>query len=242
MLVRLLDSSAGCQVILQSLSNMYKNITDIISSPRMESFRRNGDDDLETLTRCLWNTQLCESFYPSLQHLEIGLRNSIHNALTFSYRNVRWYKESFICGMCMEDVKYAENALIAAGKDPTDPGRVIAELSFGFWTRLFSSTYQRTLWNNKTFLLRAFPNATAQQRTRNALAAKVDTIRRFRNRVFHHESIISHKLPEIHRSILETTEWINKDLAMLNNAIDRFDTVVSENHYNELKTVVQNLL
>jgi hypothetical protein len=44
----------------------------------------------------------------------------------------RWYKDDFLCQKGREDVEYAEEVLIIAGKDHTDPGRIIAETQFRF--------------------------------------------------------------------------------------------------------------
>lgn len=213
-----------------------------VSSQRFESYRSRTSDDIETFTKCLWNISVCESFYPSLQNLEIGLRNAIHNALTFSYRTSLWFKQSFLCEMCREDIENAEKDLKNKGKDHNDSGRIIAELKFGFWARLFNKHYQQTLWNNKTFLIRVFPNAEARQRIRTNLAVQIDSIRRFRNRVFHHERILGDKIEDIHNNIIEILGWINPILVDTNNLVDRFTVVYSEDHFNRLKGVIQENL
>ncbi|HKK10318.1 MAG TPA: hypothetical protein VJ939_05745, partial [Bacteroidales bacterium] len=63
-------------------------------------------------------------------------------------------------------------------------GRVIAELSFGFWTSLFDSRFEKTLWKN---LRLAFPNCPKHIRQRKTMSSKFNGIRKLRNRIFHHE-------------------------------------------------------
>jgi hypothetical protein len=191
---------------------MLEEFSHIFSSQRLESFRQRGSDDLDMVTRCLWNTALCESLYPTLQLLEVGMRNKIHEALTFCNRTPLWFKGAFLCIQCKEDIEAAENELIKEGRDPNNPGRVVAELNFGFWTRLFNRHYQTYLWNNRTFTGRVFPNATNIQRTRHTLSVRVDNIRRFRNRVFHHQPILSSKLQDRYNDIIELFEWIDPTL------------------------------
>jgi len=70
------------------------------------------------------------------------------------------------------------------------PGRVVAELSFGFWIGLVGKQYDHTLW--VPHLHRAFPHAKAvttspsgekkiQKLKRSAIADWLDSIRRLRN-------------------------------------------------------------
>lgn len=205
-----------------------------ISPQRFDSFRQPGFDDRQTLTNYLWNMCLSESFYPLLQTFEIGLRNAIHNSLTFINRNSLWFKQNFMYPKCLEGVQAAEDELREKGKDHTDVGRIIAELKFGFWTRLFNRHYQQPLWNNKTFLLRTFPNANAKDRLRHLMAVEVDEIRRFRNRVFHHESIISRKIQEMHDKILKILSWINPVLADSVKIIDCVPAIYTNDYFDNL--------
>lgn len=214
---------------------MYETFKTGVSQPRLEAYRQSGFDDWEVLTECLWNTALAESFYPSLQYLEVGLRNSMHNALTFCNRTPHWFKSAFMCDRCGEDVETAEVELKKRGKDHNDPNRMVAELGFGFWVRLFNKHYQQSLWNNKTFLLRAFPNATNTERSRQGFSVRMDEIRRFRNRVFHHERIIGLNVRKFHDEINETIGWISSDLLNATKMVDRFPEVYRKEFREELK-------
>ncbi len=213
---------------------MFEEYKKTISEQRLEAYR-NGYNDLETMARCLWNAALSEAFYPSLLHLEVGLRNSMYRAGTLAFRDPLWFKHSFLCDRCQEDVGVAEYELNRARKDSTDPGRIIAELKFGFWTRLFSRHYEFILWNNGTFISAAFPNAHRRLRVRSKLAARFDRIRNFRNRIFHYEKILNYNFPQHHADILETMSWFDPSLNQVNAIIDRFPTVSSAAYYNDLR-------
>ncbi len=215
---------------------MFNDFRTAISLKRLESYRQNGKDDLDTVSRCLWNVSLCEAFYPSLQLMEVGLRNAIHSALSFSYRTPLWFKEPFLCQMCKEDVVQAENELSSEGKDPADPDHLVSSFRFGFWVRLFGKHYQVPLWNNKTFLIRTFPHAKATERTRSVLAERVDKIRRFRNRVFHHESILKYNLGKRHAEIVEFVGFVNPALSTTLGIIDRFPLVHSTAYFQQIET------
>jgi hypothetical protein len=214
---------------------MFEGFRTSISAQRLDIYRSKNSTDLEVLTYCLFNTAVSESFYSPLQFLEVGLRNAMHDALTFSNNNPRWYKLPFMCDQCKSDIEEAENKLTADGKDANDPGRVVAELKFGFWARLFNKHYQIPLWNNKAFLIRTFPYAKSQERLRHKLAARIDLIRRFRNRIFHHERILGYDLHKYHGDITEIIGWISSDLVIANNAVDRFKGVFSGDFFRTLK-------
>ena len=213
---------------------MFEQYKQAISEQRLEGYR-NGCDDLNTLARCMWNAALCEAFYPSLLHLEVGLRNSLNKAGTSAFRDPLWFKRPFLCDRCQEDVSIAENELNKEGKDCTNPGRIIAELKFGFWTRLFSRQYEAILWNNGIFISTAFPDAHKRVRVRKTLAARFDRIRRFRNRIFHYENILNYNFPQHHADIMETMNWFSPSLSRINTAIDRFAIVSSTDYYNDLR-------
>ena len=62
----------------------------------------------------------------------------------------------------------------------------MAELTLGFWVSLLNTEYERTLWQA---LRRAFPYMPRRERQRRNVSAPLNTFRRFRNRIFHNESI-----------------------------------------------------
>ncbi|ABW15304.1 protein of unknown function DUF1526 [Parafrankia sp. EAN1pec] len=92
------------------------------------------------------------------------------------------------------------------------PGRMIAELTFGFWRYLLTRRYETTLWTPA--LRRAFPNLRPAQRTR--IYNPVDSLVRLRNRVAHHEPIHNRPLATLHHDLLRVAghldggveEWI----------------------------------
>jgi hypothetical protein len=96
----------------------------------------------------------------------------------------------------------AEDALRRERK-PLDAGRVVAELSFGFWTSLFGPRYSG-LWNNH--LVKAFPRRPLQ---RSEVQVRLNSIRKLRNRVAHHEPILSRPLQKDVNQIFDTLSWID---------------------------------
>ena len=107
---------------------------------------------------------------------------------------------------------------------------------------LFIGRYEVTFW--RKLLSAVFPNAPAYLRKRDEIHARLDRIRRLRNRVFHHEPIWHLRdLPEQHRLILETIGWISPAMLAMTGLLDRFDNVYTggtQPYVEGLKSVAEN--
>jgi hypothetical protein len=116
-----------------------------------------------------------------------------------------------------ENLRSAKDNILRQGKLLT-PGRVVAELSFGFWTALISRKYEKRLW--VPHLHKAFPhafrpaNAGMPPRKKPAMlrradiATRLERVRQLRNRIAHHEPILHYELDSEYCRVLEATEWI----------------------------------
>lgn len=197
-----------------------------LSGERMEAYRDrlNDDGNGNLFSHYAWNIALSESLYPSLQMLEIVLRNTIHRAVSEYFGQPDWYDDdSIIHVKDRAAVIKAKKTLLDKNK-PLEPGRVIAELNFGFWTTLMDSRYEQVLWTK--LLKPCFPHFPRYLRTRKNVSARFQRIRRLRNRVFHHEPIWHwHDLAEQHREILEAIAWIEPKARDFVEAIDRFPSL-----------------
>lgn len=123
----------------------------------------------------------------------------------------------------LEKVSVSRKTLVSQGK-PIEPGRIIAELPFGFWSGLFNAPYESILWQK--YLTQVFPHAPRKERTRSNLSRKLNRIRQIRNRIFHHEPVWSWwDLARKHADIVEAIGWISPELQELLKGIDRFPEI-----------------
>src|SRR5205807_3002955 len=97
--------------------------------------------------------------------------------------------------------KGRRTALRIGGKAATS-GRVVAELTLGFWVQLTAKKYEKALWVK--CLYRAFPIKL----NRKALFQRMDSIKRLRNRIAHHEPIFSRNLKQDYVEIIDAIKWI----------------------------------
>ncbi|MBT7066433.1 MAG: hypothetical protein HN919_09035 [Verrucomicrobia bacterium] len=201
-----------------------------LATERLGAYRQDKADEVTTLARYLLNMALCESLYSPLQFAEVALRNAVHASLCDRFDSEGWY-DAIPSGKLLpwqaKQIIAAKDKL--ARDDKTEnPGRIIAELHFGFWTGFFNRRHARTglgfaLTNS------VFSGAPKSERALANLDARWNRIRILRNRVFHHERILHWTdLDDQHRALLQVTGWISPELRELADALDRYTQIRSE--------------
>lgn len=200
-----------------------------ISHERLDSYkaRSNADNELLLAAHYSKNIMLSESLYPVLQAIEIALRNSIHDTITEACGSEEWFNARYniLLSHELESIDKAKINLQRGNKD-ANPGRIMAELNFGFWTSLFDLRYEQRLW--PLYLKAVFPFIPKKIRTRKTISIRMNRIRRLRNRVFHHEPIwYWQDLRQQHNEIVEAIGWINPAMMDFIKALNRFDEVAT---------------
>jgi hypothetical protein len=93
-----------------------------------------------------WNTKVSEAMYSILQGFEVTLRNALHDAMSDAYKRPDWYQVAPLMTDEKIRIEEAKNRIQRDGRTIT-PGRVVAELMFGFWSSLAGRAYAQTLWD-----------------------------------------------------------------------------------------------
>ena len=173
------------------------------------------------------NTQISESLYTPLQSLEVALRNRIHVVMTEALKGEGWFHQD---GVLLNDRQPEQLAkaiedLNAVNKAPT-PGRIVAALSFGFWTAMFGPDYEG-LWRAILHRIAAKPDGTGLRR--KDFSGPLTPIRTIRNRIAHHEPIIMWDLRKHHKRMVELTRWLSPAAAAWCSQNDRFEQVYQAN-------------
>lgn len=203
-----------------------QKLNQVLSSERLEAYRQRaqGNGNLNLFCHYVWNIALSESLYPSLQALEVILRNTIHEAARAHFGRDDWFDDVEIINHRHEvgALEKARTKLRRERKQP-DVGRIIAELNFGFWTSLLDRRYEQVLW--PALIKQAFPHMPRRHRTRVNLVKRFNEVRKLRNRIFHHEPIWYWPLTEKHERVIEAVQWIEPAMAELIGTVDRFPDV-----------------
>ena len=123
---------------------------------------------------------------------------------TDRYGEPKWYLDPghLLQTRTTEDIRVARMHAGRRGQQPETPGRVVAELNFGFWRFLLSNQYDTTLW--RYTLHRAFPG----QVRRRSVHEAVDMLRLTRNRLAHHEAMFNRPIEDIQTTASELAGWI----------------------------------
>ena len=166
----------------------------LVSSPRLERYRSPTGDDLETAVTYLWNIALSEALLQRLAAVEIGLRNTIHRTLAAFAGSAYWF-QAFLKEAHMNEVHEKWTLLSKRHKKPPTAGKLIAELTFGFWPPLFEEPYHDLWWDNGATLFKsAFPFLPTGVPAHKSIVPKdiykrVEACHKLRNRVMHHEPV-----------------------------------------------------
>lgn len=200
-----------------------------------------GRDVPRALELYEYNVQLSEVLYGILHGLEVTVRNAAHYALSASYGTSAWYDGAFLAVPTVPLSPYWRDQLTNAKAKATipgvagvapRPGKVVAELTFGFWVDLLKNQNHWSLWVNRK-LHSAFPNA---RRQRGQIHDRLKAIQLLRNRISHHEPVLTAAnalytgdgvitLPEV----LECIEWV---------CVDTASWIEDEFHYAEAERIL----
>ncbi|CAA6679701.1 MULTISPECIES: hypothetical protein [unclassified Lentimonas] len=198
-----------------------------LTPERLGAYRQDDVDNASALARYLLNMALCESLYSPLQFAEISLRNAMHTSLTARAGTDTWYNTLKLPHWQSNQVTDAKDHLNRAGK-PLSSGRVVAELTFGFWVGFFTKPHM-TSGLAYNIAKTAFTHAPKSERNVDSLRPKWQKVRDLRNRVFHHERVLHWQdLQTQHDKMLQLIGWMNPELEQLARMLDRFTVVRQE--------------
>lgn len=183
-----------------------------LSLERLQPYLNAAGGDKERAVRLYErNTQLSEAFYGPLQAVEIVIRNALHIQLLKQF-GLLWFRDLEARGIVVKEqlrqLQQAREYLHETGK-PETAGGIVAELSFGFWTGICAKRYQTPLWN--VCLHRPFKTAGPKGKPLLRFEAfeRLDGIRTLRNRIAHHEPILTRHLTGDFDKLLATAGWIS---------------------------------
>ncbi len=186
----------------------------LLGSARLATYRdaAGGDPDRAT-DLYLWVTELSGALHAQLSYVELAVRNAIDPQLAgwndAQGHGREWTADGAAAPLLyqllrkpLQDArKWAEKE--AAERHPQHPRHgagvthddVVAQLMFGAWVKLIrpisrseSSAPQQRLWAD--VLRHAFPHAERSQQGRTALGSQLESMRRLRNRVAHHDNLL----------------------------------------------------
>lgn len=189
-----------------------------LSSARFKPYLDRCAGDLARAEQLYWwNVDVSSAFYTPLHCLEVCLRNALHAELVVRQGRADWWATAALDDDGKHQVDAASNKLGMRRSGVTGPDDIVAELSLGFWVSLLSQRYDQVFWTPA--LYRAFrPGYTGR---RDALHRNLDHLRRFRNRIMHHEPVYHRRLSVDHKRIYELVGYLVPEMLGRLEAVDR---------------------
>lgn len=215
----------------------------------LHGFSGTATTDLEIVTLYCWNVQFAESLMPSLAILEVVLRNVVHNTLT-AYAGTDFGFKSVLHHNKYNNILDLINKITRRQGHPPTAGKVISEITFGFWPLIFARAYSSVWWSQPSPLLASIiPNHPNIARdTRRTFEQRLEYFVALRNRVMHQEAVFEGvaainrpvvPIDILHAQLLETIGWIDTDAARLASCLDRFDSVHDTPGRSNLETTIK---
>jgi hypothetical protein len=176
-----------------------------------------------------WNIEASAALWGDFSVLEVCVRNAIGDQLEHYAGRADWWNAQTV-GLRIEQQQAVRRAAATTGHTGqlASAGHVVANLTLGFWTSLLANRYHQRLW--EPAIKKAFPHLSGR---RGALQQDLESLRRLRNRIAHHEPIFNRDLAADHQTALAvlamiepaTSVWLAHDSRVTDVLAARSDTV-----------------
>ena len=177
-----------------------QQIKTALSDARLSTFEAAIGPPDPRLARALdlyaWNAQVSAALLAPLHVCEVVVRNAVSDALTHVY-GAQWpWSATFEQSLPSPPNGFNPRVELARARNhQPSTGKVIAELKFVFWSKMFTGRFDARVWNNHLRIV--FPNMDASksvQDLRRLIFKDLEQLRELRNRIAHHEPIFKRKL------------------------------------------------
>ncbi|EGD55262.1 hypothetical protein [Gordonia neofelifaecis] len=202
---------------------------ELLSRPRLRSYLEAAHGDLSSAVRLYeWNTVVSGAALATVAMVEVITRNALDAQLTaWAQRRGEesWFETIPLEARGLGDLDRAQRAVESRGISAGQHGKVVAELTFGFWRYIVAQRYLTSLW--VPALNKAFPYGYRDIRERRrAVERHLVALTVLRNRVAHHEPIHRRDLGADLRAAVELTTWVHPDAGAWVGARSPLQTVL----------------
>jgi hypothetical protein len=205
-----------------------ENLERHLSPERLRPYRAAAGGALAHAIRLYqWNSLASGAMYEILGNVEVLLRNALDRRLQERHNRLGYAGDWWDDPAGDLEPKRREDAQRArqhVRRQPVTHGRVLAELTFGFWRYLLSSRYEATLWTPA--LRHSFPHLRPAARQR--IYRPVDHLYTLRNRIAHHEPVHQVDLAAYERDAVFIADCMDPGLANWLRATSRLTDVLAQ--------------
>lgn len=187
--------------------------SNFISLERIARYK-NFDEYLE-------NLKLAKTYYIPLSIVEISFRNSLDKLFKKNISKEWLQDEGFIKSQHKHKIDVSIKLLKLKDKEISH-NNILAELTFGFFVTFFKAPYQQHLrYNDLKQIFPNLPSSKSKKINRHFIFTKLNKIRLFRNKVFHHDKIIDKKEYEnMSNEIYEFLSYFDDEIAIITKRLN----------------------
>ncbi len=138
------------------------------------------------------------------------IRNAVADAIAAEYGPNWPWEANFVMSLPNRPApKYSPRRdLVSARAGKISPGKVIPELKFVFWKKMFTSRFDADLWSKH--LRAVLPHVVGSLsvgQARQSIYSDLEHLRRLRNRIAHHEPIFTRNLTNDFQKVHGLIAW-----------------------------------
>ncbi|MCY1693682.1 hypothetical protein [Curtobacterium sp. SL109] len=202
----------------------------LLTPSRLRSYVDATPDLRRALDLYEWNMRASAGVMELVGIVEVVARNALDRELSTwvgrRHPDSTWFDQVRLDAQGRSDLAKARGRATRNGRRPEVHGRVVAELTFGFWRYLVESRYLTTLWI--PVLHAAFPHGPDDLLTRQReVRARLQQLHFVRNRAAHHEPVHERDLGRDHHDAIELLGWIHPAAAGWAEDVTSLRTVLS---------------
>lgn len=183
----------------------------IVSPDRLQPYLDavNGSRDL-AVELYAWNVEVSGALWSLIAPVEVAVRNAMARELqalrSATSARARWFNhDPWFTLRQRQAIRDAK--LKVRGKGLTS-GRLIAQLTFGFWVSLVDPGHAQALWIPG--LHQAFPNSPGGHK---AVRGKLGWVNDLRNDIAHHNRLFDRNILRTEEELVRTAYWVDPELA-----------------------------
>lgn len=215
------------QLSFSCLPPVLEAIEHALGPARLRRYAEGKGGRNHALRMYLWNARLCEALHLPVQIAEVCVRNALSRGLQRRFGD-RWYQDQRLLShlpptLSGELGRVMQAERLKHGRISSD--HVVSGLSLGFWAHLTTQTNQKIIWHGS--ICENFPNLPASADPA-VIHDRLARLRRFRNRMAHHNAIFDKKPTAEYQNIQSIVGWICVDTLWLMRQVCNPARVIAE--------------
>lgn len=200
-----------------------------LSAPRSGTYiAETGGNTIKAMELYGWNARVSAAFMLPAHFAEISTRNAAADVLERVYGHQWPWNVTFEASLPDSGRYNPRRDLQQTRQKNLTTGKVIAELKFVFWQKLFTGRNDVRLW--EPHIAWAFPYAPTipAASLRDRIYRDLDVLRRLRNRLAHHEPVFTRNLVEDLTRTVDLIELRSQNTAQWVRAMEDVTSIIAE--------------